>query len=349
MERPSRSLRTIPHRAASIALACLCLIASPAAAADDTDVVMTKAGTRLVGEIKQMEKDVLTLSTSYDDADFAIKWEEITSVESTRQFLLETYSGLRLAGTLQPGVAQGATVIVGGASIPLKDVWRLRPFETSFFSRFDAGFDVGYAMVAANNAKQLSVGGRLAYRSDRSVDSLVLNLFRSSQDDAARSERAELGNDYRYLLGRHWFTTATQDFLRSSEQALDLRSTLGGGVGRYLWFTSDQYVAVAGGLAWTRENYEDASIPTQNSADAYLGAELMTEKLRFADLLTRFTYYPSLTIDGRYRVTFKFDLDFNLPGDWYFRAGVYDNFDSAPPDALSKNDWGWSNSFGLKF
>ena len=75
----------------------------------------------------------------------------------------------------------------------------------------------------------------------------------------------------------------------------------------------------------------------------------MTERLKFADLLTRLTYYPSLTIGGRYRINYNFDLDFNLPGDWYFRIGFFENFDSKPPTDLSKNDYGWTNGFGLKF
>jgi hypothetical protein len=57
---------------------------------------------------------------------------------------------------------------------------------------------------------------------------------------------------------------------------------------------------------------------------------------------------PSLTIDDRYRINYKFDLDFNLPGDWYLRVGIFENFDSLP-SGLSRNDYGWSNSFGLKF
>ncbi len=95
--------------------------------------------------------------------------------------------------------------------------------------------------------------------------------------------------------------------------------------------------------------YTDPAVPTKDSAEAYLGTEFMTEKLKFADLVTRFTYYPSLTIDDRYRINYKFDLDFNLPGDWYFRVGLFENFDSQPPAGLSRNDYGWSNSFGLKF
>ena len=51
----------------------------------------------------------------------------------------------------------------------------------------------------------------------------------------------------------------------------------------------------------------------------------------------------------RYRLNYRFDLDFNLPGDWYFRFGLFDNYDSQPPAGFSKNDYGWSNAFGFKF
>src|SRR5262249_19136827 len=50
------------------------------------DVVITSSGDKLVGEIKKVEKDVLTLSTDYSDSDFKIKWEKIASIESDRQF-----------------------------------------------------------------------------------------------------------------------------------------------------------------------------------------------------------------------------------------------------------------------
>ncbi len=66
------------------------------------DVVVTTSGDRLVGEIKNVEKDVLTLSTDYSDSDFKIKWDKIVSIESDRQFLLETFDGKRLSGSLTP-------------------------------------------------------------------------------------------------------------------------------------------------------------------------------------------------------------------------------------------------------
>ena len=75
---------------------------------------------------------------------------------------------------------------------------------------------------------------------------------------------------------------------------------------------------------------------TKDSAEAYFGTEFMTEKLKITDLITRFTWYPSLTISDRYRLAYRFDLDFNLPGDWYFRVGFLDNYDSQPPEGFSE-------------
>jgi hypothetical protein len=47
------------------------------------DVLITTTGERLVGEIIRVEKDVLTFSTGYSDADFKIEWDKVASLEST--------------------------------------------------------------------------------------------------------------------------------------------------------------------------------------------------------------------------------------------------------------------------
>ena len=277
-------------------------------------------GEKIVGEIKKVEKDVLTIETTYSDSDFKIEWDQIASIESDRQFLVETFDGKRLAGTLKVDPAKKATVLVGNDSIPLADLAAMVPFERSFWSRFDAGFDFGYSMTQANSAKQLTLGGTLLYRDRQIVDSVLANVFKSSQSNAPDTQRWDFGNDFRYLLGDLWYVNTTQDFMNSDEQRLDLRTTIGGGGGRYLLRSASQHLALGGGLAWTNESYQDPAIPKKDSAEAYIGTEFMTEKLKFTDLVTRFTYYPSLTIDDRYRINYKFDLDFNLPGDWYFRS-----------------------------
>ena len=333
--------------AASLWLAMFIIGGSGVAYAQD--VVITTNGDRLVGEIKSVEKDVLTLETPYSDADFKIEWEDIVSIASDRQFLVETFDGRRVSGALKPDPAKKLVVLVADTSVQLSDVSAVQPFERTFWARFDTALDFGYSMTRTNSAKQLSLGANLSYRDERYVDVVFANVFSSTQENAPETQRWDVANDFRRLLGSRWYANTTQEFLNSEEQGLDLRTTIGGGGGRYLLRSASQYLALGGGLAWTNEIYTDPALETKDSAEAYLGTEFMTEKLKITDLITRFTWYPSLTIDDRYRLAFRFDLDFNLPGDWYFRVGYFDNYDSQPPVGFSSNDYGWSNAFGFKF
>jgi putative salt-induced outer membrane protein YdiY len=323
-------------------------LTSAPVAAQDADVVITITGDKLVGEIIRVEKDVLTFSTGYSDADFKIEWDKVASLASTRQFLVETFDGKRLTGSLIADPNTKAAVQVAGTSVPLAEVAAVQPVERNFWSRFDVGLDFGYSMTRTNAAKQLSLGSNLSYRSEDYYDALFANVFSSTQDNAPDTQRWEVGNDFRRFLGTRWYVNTTQDFLNSEEQGLDLRTSIGGGAGRYLMRSGSQHLAVGGGLAWTNENYTDET-PTKDSADAYFTTEFMTEKLKITDFITRFSYYPSLTIDDRYRLSYRFDFDFNLPGDWYLRIGFFDNYDNQPPGGFSKNDYGWSNAFGFKF
>jgi hypothetical protein len=313
------------------------------------DVVITTGGDRLVGEIKSVEKDVLTFETAYSDSDFKIEWEDVVSIASDRQFLVETFDGRRVSGSLKPDPATKLAVQIGGTTVQLPEVSALQPFERTFWARFDTALDFGYSMTRTNSAKQLSLGTNLSYRDARYVDVLFANIFSSSQENAPETQRWDVANDFRRLLGSRWYANTTQDFLNSEEQGLDLRTTIGGGGGRYLTRSASQYLALGGGLAWTNERYTDAALPPKDSAEAYLGTEFMTEKLKITDLISRFTWFPSLTISDRYRLVYRLDLDFNLPGDWYFRFGIWDNYDSQPPEGFSTNDYGWSNALGFKF
>jgi len=332
-----------------VAAICLTVFVGSSSMAHAQDVVVTTNGDRLVGEIQRVEKDVLTLSTDYSDSDFKLEWSKVASIQSTRQFLVETFDGRRLSGSLLLVPNGKAVALIAGTTVQLADVSAVQPFERTFWTRWDAALDFGYSMTRTNDARQLSLGTNLSYRDADYVDVLFANVFSSSQENAPETQRWDLANDFRRLLGDHWYANTTQDFLNSEEQGIDLRATIGGGGGRYLTRTSSQYLAVGAGIAWTNENYTDPGLPGKDSAEAYLGTEFMTEKLKVTDLITRFNYYPSLTISNRYRLVYRFDLDFNLPGDWYLRFGLFDNYDSQPAGEFSKNDYGWSNAFGFKF
>ena len=181
------------------------------------------------------------------------------------------------------------------------------------------------------------------------IDTVLGNVFKSSQSNAPETQRWNLGNDFRYLLGDRWYANTTQDFLNSDEQSLDLRTTIGLGGGRYLLRSPSQD---PGGRRRAGLDPRELHRPRDRDQGLHRGLPrhgVHDREAEIADLVTRFTYYPSLTIDDRYRINYTFDLDFNLPGDWYIRTSLFENYDSQPPAGLSKNDWGWSNAFGFKF
>jgi hypothetical protein len=104
------------------ALGLFAFIGSAGVAYGQQDIVIPNNGDRLVGEIKSVEKDKLTLETTYSDVDFKIEWEDVASIESTRQFLVETFDGKRLSGSLKPDPAQKMVVQVGDTTVKLPDV-----------------------------------------------------------------------------------------------------------------------------------------------------------------------------------------------------------------------------------
>ena len=157
------------------------------------DVVITTSGDKLVGEIKRVEKDVLTIETPYSDADFKIEWEDVVSIASDRQFLVETFDGQRLTGSLKPDPDKKLVVLVGSTSVLLSEVSTVQPFERTFWSRIDTALDFGYSLTKTNSAKQLSLGTNLSYRDARYVDVVLANVFRSSQDNAPTTQRWDVG------------------------------------------------------------------------------------------------------------------------------------------------------------
>ena len=80
-ERTGQSISS----AASMAVLWLAVFIGGAGVAyGQQDVVITTNGDKLVGEIKRVEKDVLTIETPYSDADFKIEWEDVVSIASDR-------------------------------------------------------------------------------------------------------------------------------------------------------------------------------------------------------------------------------------------------------------------------
>ena len=88
----------------------------------------------------------------------------------------------------------------------------------------------------------------------------------SSNTGATVSTRNELSLQLQRLLRwNNWYYAGLGDFLQSSVQGIQLQSSLGGVVGRYLRDDGNCGDSVFGGLAWQRINYQEENLALADS------------------------------------------------------------------------------------
>ena len=70
------------------------------AAFSQTDSLILKNKDVIIGEIKSMDKGVLTIETDYSDSDFKISWDGISHIFSKTKYLITLTNGKRYNGTI---------------------------------------------------------------------------------------------------------------------------------------------------------------------------------------------------------------------------------------------------------
>ncbi len=65
-----------------------------------TDSLIFKNGNYIVGEIKSMNRGIITIETDYSDSDFKIEWKGISEIYSNVLFLITTEDGDNYYGTI---------------------------------------------------------------------------------------------------------------------------------------------------------------------------------------------------------------------------------------------------------
>jgi putative salt-induced outer membrane protein len=136
---------------------------------------------------------------------------------------------------------------------------------------------------------------------------------------------------------------------------LNLRTTLGGATGRWLFRTEHTTLTAFGGLVYTNERYSTPPDPTQatspeaNNIEGLLGLEYSYVRWKSTTIRSRFTLFPSFTTAGRVRLNYAPTLNLEIAHNLYWSFTLYENYDTQPPVNANKNDFGVTNSIGWKF
>ena len=290
------------------------------------DSLVLKNGDVIVGEIKSMDKGVLTIETDYSKNDFTVEWSGIKEIYSKSHFLVTLKNGQRINGTVE-SVEAGKKIIINGddgskTETTLEEMVYLKGLKSDFWSRAYASIDVGLSFTKANNLKQYNVRSKIGYLADKWQLDLFYDDTRSSQDSVAETKRTEGGIAGKYFLQKDWYLAASVNFLSNTEQALNLRTTGKLGIGKYLVHTNKQYWGLGTGLSFNNESFTNGTAG-RSSLEGYFGSELNFFDIGDLSLLSNIWAYPSFTENGRWRTDFIFDAKYDLPLDFYIKVRIY--------------------------
>lgn len=315
-----------------------------------SDTLILKNGDRITGKVKKLDQGQIHVDADYGKNVFIIDWEEVEKIESQSHFLVQTTDGRSFSGTIKSLEDTPSQIVVADpgevATLGQMELVFLDPVDGDFWGRFSASIDFGINLTKADETKQLTTRAAAGYAAETwSVDAKA-NILRDSRQQSEATKRTEVSGTYRHSLNGQWFGLGTSNFLQSNELELDLRSTVGGGIGNFLYRSNRWVFAVSGGAVWTHERFTNSSSEAANSGEAFLGIELNAFNVGDTSVLTSLVFFPSLSEGGRLRANFSTDFKWDLPKGLYFSVGFSDNFDNSPQSGGAKNDYIFNTSIG---
>ncbi len=305
-----------------------------------TDSLIFTNGNYIVGEIKSMDLGIIGIETDYSDSDFSIEWEGIQEIHTTSVFLITLSDGRRYHGPLR-SVGDGQIEIIRASgdnvTVPAYEIVYLNSIDDTFLSRLSASFDLGFSFTKARNLRQFNFSLGLGYLAEKWALGMDYSFVASNQDEVDRIQRGDGSATFQYFLPKDWYALASLSLLSSTEMMLNLRTTTKVGLGKYLIHTNQTYWGVAAGLNFNNEDYyeEDA----RQSLEGYLGTELNMYDVGDLNLTARVAAYPSFTESGRWRMDIGINSKYDLPLDFYLRAGFTLNYDNQPVEGAGTTDY----------
>jgi hypothetical protein len=345
-------MNTRPMRAGRWAAALASLVVPLPVWAAKSDVVVLVNGDRITGEVKELAYGQLKFATD-GMGTLYIEWAKIASLTTTRTLQVEMLDGRRLIGN---GAARGetsATLRLSGAApqdLPLGEVARITALDTgSGLERLYGSLSVGYSFTQASDVQVFNLGTSVGSRGQSVHWRVSLDAQLTSQQEAPSSQRATLAGSRERFMADGWYREATMSFTRNQELGLDLRSLIGGGVGRYIVRHADTEWRAGVGLAASAEALTDGS--RRESVELQLGTTFNI--FRFdaprMDLAASLMLLPSLSESGRVRGEAALRLRREMVEDLFLEVSLYDSYDNRTVAGTRSNDWGLATSLGYSF
>lgn len=227
----------------------------------------------------------------------------------------------------------------------------MNPIEETVVERLDGEITAGYNFAKASDVEQAQFGLELESRTESRIWGFDVASMRSDSEDNESSQRYNVDLSYTRLRPNRWISGGVVRLNGNDELGLDLRTSVGAGIGRYLRQTQDTTLSLVGGLQVSREKWQgDQSDETTLEAFGTLTWDWFRYDSPELDLSTDLIVFPNLSDSGRVRAELDIKLKWEMIEDLFWQLSFYDSYDSDPATpGVEDNDYGVSTSLGWEF
>ena len=315
------------------------------------DEINLKNGDRLSGRIITMGDGNLVLETSFADM-VTIKWEEVAGFKTDSAIDLVLTDGTVFKGIPQAAEEGTLTLKLDSIAEPvvfaLNQVKAINPPEEPPV-RLNGQVNVGLNKATGNtDTEKFHVDGEIVARTKKNRYTAG-GQYNRGEDDGDKTEDNALGYlKYDHFLTEKLYFYANGLFERDKFKDINLRTTLGPGIGYQVFETEEMNLAFEAGPSYVNTDYDE-----QDDDDNISGRWAVKFDRYFFDKLFQYYLnnegYVSLSDTEDVFMFTRTGLRFPVRAGIFLNAGWEWDWDNTPSPGNDRSDYRYILSLGYGF
>lgn len=320
----------------------------------DADEIGLKNGDRISGKVIRMEAGKLVFKTSYA-GEISVDWEEISTLSAKDQLKIVFSDETVLKGVTKPAEEGKMKLkmgkIVETVSFDLAQVKAINPKPKVVEPpvKTKGRVNLGGTVTKGNtDTETYHLDGEVVIRTVKNRYTIGAE-FDKAEDDGEKTADSAFGYlKYDHFLNHKWFAYSNASFEKDDFKDLNLRTTLGAGVGFQFFETDLTNLSLEAGLAYVNEDFdegEDDSYPAGRWAfnfDRYF-YDKFVQFFHFHEGFIGFEDTNDIFVRSRTGLRFKLREDFNATTQYNY------DWDNMPAPGREKADRTYILSLGYEW
>ncbi len=311
------------------------------------DQILLKNGDVLHGTVQNVKGGVLTIKTEYSEP-VKVKTGAISKISTDEAVELHLATGEVLKGTLQPA-GEGEVKVEPsagrqGAVIAWDQVKSINPPPNTWHGNISLG-----ANQLSGNTERTAVSAAIELERKFDGDRFAL---RARHNYAEEDDNVTERNTYGAIKFDHFFTKKffgylSVEMLNDKFKDLNLRASVGPGVGYQVWDDDKKALSLEAGVSYFIEDLQTGE--DNQYATGRLGANFrynLFGSLVFTDSVI---VYPSLEETSDYNLRNEAILSTDIYAGWKLRFSNILEYDNAPAPGVDSTDLQWIISLAYSF